>query len=289
MATITTNRNRWQLFLGLVFTASVATQGCSPLGGPDSQGGSLDEMTAADATAGFKDFTAGLIADDGAGTGSIDAGVVDLSDDVVVEIEDLQFEFRSGRISDSQFGTSVQDVIGDDASTFAFAGFDMYGGPFRYAPTNYMTELLDLTEEQSQAADVIFYERHNAVEAARDSAKEAIRDLLTPAQLSAIGSRTRTTTAGAGFFFRRLPGGQALSDEQRAAITEIRRDLRAKVRGLHEEAREAFLELLTEEQLALLIRIENPGVDDLEMGDDQNPKIDHVENPEIGDENPAVE
>lgn len=258
MATTTTNRNRWQLFLGLVFAASVATQGCSPLGAPDSQGGSLEEMTATDATAGFKEFAAGLIANDGAGNGSIDAGVVDLSDDVVVQIEDLQNEFRRGLISDSQFGTSVQDVIGDDAPTFAFAGFDMYGGPFRYPLTNYLTELLHLTEEQSQAADVIFNDLHNAVEAERDIAHEAIGKVLTPEQLAAIARRTRTTTAGPGFFLRRLSGELALSDEQRAAIASIRDGLRSTVRTLHENARAEFLALLTKEQLEILEGIEHP-------------------------------
>lgn len=257
-----TNGTRWQLLLGLVLTASVAMQGCSPLGAPNAQQGSLEEMTATDATAGFKEFTAGLIADDRAGTGSIDVGVVELSDEVIVEIEDLQFEFRQGLVTVSQFGTSVQDVIGDDAPTFAFAGFDMYGGPFRYSATNRLAKLLDLTEEQSQATDVIFNDLHNAIESEQQIAQQAIGNLLTPEQRAAIARRTRTSGAGAGFFLRRLPDELALSDEQRAEITSIRQGLRAKVHTLHQNARQAFLDLLTSEQLEILDGIEHPQLDE---------------------------
>ncbi len=258
MATTMTNGNRMHLFLGLVLAASLAMQGCAPLGGPDSQSGSLDEMTATDVTSGFKDFTTELIADGEAGAGSIDAGAVDLSDDMVVEIENLQFEFHQGLISDSQFATSIQDVIRDDAANFAFAGFEMAGGPFRYEQTTIMTELLDLTEEQSQAMDVIYNDLHNAVDAEREIAHDAIRDLLTPEQLAAILTRTVTTTQGPGFFARRLHGGLGLSAAVRAAITEIRQDLRATVHKLQESARMAFLNLLTEDQQRLLDSIEHP-------------------------------
>ncbi len=258
MATTMTNGNRMHLFLGLVLAASLAMQGCAPLGGPDSQGGSLDEMTATEATAGFKDFTAELVADDAEGTGSLDAGFADLSDDVVVAIEDLEFEFRSGIISDSDFGTSVRDVIGDDAPTFAFAGFDMNGGPFRFAATSFLTDLLDLTEEQSQATDVIFNDLHNAIDDARASAREAMRDILTSEQVTAVGQRTRSGSGGMGFFDRRLSPAFALSDNQRAEILSIRQGLRLEIHMLHKDARLAFLDLLTEEQARVLDGLEHP-------------------------------
>ena len=264
MPTTMTNRNRWQLFLGLVFAAGVATPGCSPFGASNAQNGALDEITATDATAGFRDFTAELIADDGSGSGSIDAEIVDLSDDVVVAIEDLQFDFNRGLISDSQFGTGVQDVIGDDASTFAFAGFDMAGGPFRFERTSRLTELLGLTDEQAAATDVILNDLHNAIAALRDELENSIDAVMTDAQKVAVRRRARSGSGHPGFFGRRLGPEQALTDAQSASITPMRRELRRAVRALHVEAREAFRDLLTEEQLRILDNFERAEIADID-------------------------
>jgi Spy/CpxP family protein refolding chaperone len=99
----------------------------------------------------------------------------------------------------------------------------------------------------------------------REAHDKIINEVLTEEQRSQRDQML--TDRGAGPFgrtvFGQLPAVQRLTnvlnltEEQQAEIETIRADLRAAVRARHEEARESFLALLTEEQLAVLDRMEN--------------------------------
>lgn len=132
-----------------------------------------------------------------------------------------------------------------------FAGFSFYGSPFGYQMDGRATAFLELTEEQQTAAEEIFELAHEDIEALREAAHDEIRALLTEEQLAILDEAE--ASAGEG---RRGPGRLAdeleLTEEQQGAIDEIRTELRDAIQARHEQARDEFLDLLTDEQLEKL-------------------------------------
>lgn len=120
--------------------------------------------------------------------------------------------------------------------------------------------LLDLTDEQRQAAEEIRQAEREDVEALWAAADEDVRALLTEEQLAIYDELPRLMPGGghgppsvqaAGprdplpdFLAEKL----GLSEEQQTAVEEVLTTLRAATEARRKEAREAFLALLTDEQ-----------------------------------------
>lgn len=122
---------------------------------------------------------------------------------------------------------------------------------------------LDLTDEQRQAAEEIRQAEREDVEALWAAADEDIRALLTAEQLAIYDELPPLMPGGHGPPPARaadprdpLPDFVAeklgLSEEQQTAVEEVLTTLRAATAARREEAREAFLALLTDEQRAQL-------------------------------------
>jgi Spy/CpxP family protein refolding chaperone len=126
---------------------------------------------------------------------------------------------------------------------------------------------LDLTDEQQQAADQIFQAERDDIDALRAAAQEDIRALLTEEQLALFDELPPLPPGGGdchgpggpmgfaghgGTLTDRLTEDLELSEEQQAAVDEILTTLQAAVQARHEQARDEFLALLTDEQLAQL-------------------------------------
>lgn len=120
--------------------------------------------------------------------------------------------------------------------------------------------LLDLTDEQRQAAEEIRQSEREDVEALWAAADEDIRALLTEEQLAIYdelpplmpGPGHGPPPEQAGGRHDPLPDILAeelgLSEEQQTAVEEILTTLRTAIEARQDEAREAFLALLTDEQ-----------------------------------------
>ncbi|MBN2559381.1 MAG: hypothetical protein JXQ75_00420 [Phycisphaerae bacterium] len=234
----------------------------------------LNQLTVGDLVSGFVDFA------DGAFSGAGMPVACGLTDDQLAEIESLQAQLDSGEISETAFCDAVHEIIGDRGAGVPFAGFSFYGGPFGHRMDGGAAHALDLTDEQRIAAEEIFQRAHDDIDALRDAAHDEIRSLLTEEQLAILdeigmspggcvgfsgpgmlgrGGAASPVRHGAmgiggrsGFGPGRLADELQLTEEQRIAIEEIRAELRDAVQARHEEARDEFLSLLTDEQLAEL-------------------------------------
>jgi len=105
---------------------------------------------------------------------------------------------------------------------------------------------------------------HEDIDALRDAAHEEIRALLTEEQLAMLDELAPPMRAGmpfpmprphmgfgnhGGFAQDRFAEELQSTEEQEAAIDAIRTELEEAVRARHEQARDEFLALLTDEQL----------------------------------------
>lgn len=240
-----------------------------------------------DAVAGTTDVAAaGGDAADASG-GALDRG---LTDDERMQIETLQMQLDSGAITAEAFAAQVDAILGDRAPFAAFGGLEFFGSPFGQRIRGLVAGLLGLTDEQLAEVRAIFERTHSQIRALRLTALARIRLQLTDEQRTRLDRLRAERFAsirdeapfppgalrGRGFlpgrpgehrghdairerirgFFERLADVLELSDEQRLAIQRIREQLRADVKAAHATARDAFLALLTDEQRALLERIE---------------------------------
>lgn len=247
--------------LALVLLAA-GMQGCTPQGADTTLGEVLNEVTIGDLVEGFQQF-----ADDLAADGAPVFAGVPLTDEQLGQIEAFQARFQLGLMDRLEFGRQTREAMGDRAPHRAFAGFGFFGGPLGTAHHGEIAGPLELTEEQRTAAREIYDALHADIHSLRDVAHEEIRALLTEEQQALLDERKSDAmdTMSRAFrgpgrphrFARRLAETLELTEEQQTAIADIRETLRASVRERHEQAREAFLALLTPEQLALLEGIEH--------------------------------
>jgi Spy/CpxP family protein refolding chaperone len=216
----------------------------------------LNQLTVSDLVQGFQDF-----AQQTAGDGL----TAQLTSDQQAQLEDLQNQFDNGDITAEEFADQVMDIIGDVAPGHAFAGRGMLGGPFRGHSSMSPQDALDLTDEQIEQAKEIFDHLHDDIGTLRENAHEQILALLTEDQRATL-DELQSTPFGKHRPGRMGPGGGlielggfglplladelSLTEEQQAAIEQIRTDLRIAVEVRHQQARDEFRAILSEEQLA---------------------------------------
>lgn len=245
----------------------------------------LSQITIGDLVQAFNDFMAG------AGN----EGVA-LTEDQQSELRGLQGQLDSGAITEAEFEDQAQVIAG-------FQGHmggrpSLLGGRFHEGP---LTGDLALTEEQRTQAQEIFQAAHDDIKALRQTAQDDIyNNVLTDEQRATLDELRANhrplmegdDAAARGFgrgpgpgggrgpafgrrpFRDRLAEALDLTDEQQTQIDEIRAQLREDVRARHEQAREEFRAILTDEQLAALDEfIANhpmPGHDDSDETDSDN-------------------
>jgi len=216
----------------------------------------LNQLTAGDLADAFERFRSGISGD---ADRSLAAG---LSDDQRAEIEDLQRRLDAGEITQEQFIAGVIDVLQDTTPSSPFAGFRFLGSPFSAGGVNDFADLLGLSAEQRQEGLLIYRLLHGDIGDVRATAKDEIRALLSAQQRAMLDQLSSELLdrvgvpdeqrAGAQLAFDLLILRLGLTFDQQAQIESVREDARAVVEQLHVAAREEFLALLGEEQLALL-------------------------------------
>ncbi|MGE3182928.1 MAG: Spy/CpxP family protein refolding chaperone [Phycisphaerae bacterium] len=259
----------------------------------------LNQVTAEDVVAGFEDFAARI---DGS---TAEADAVLLGDEIASAIDELQEAFDSGELDGVSFELAVQEVIGRRHGGDAFVGADFFGGPFGHHFGRRLVRLLDLTDDQVAATRDIFDMLHSDIRALRRQARVDIRAVLTEDQLAELdsysGDDENADSADDGrddnratarhrhphrpHVFIRILRMLDLTDDQIAAIRDIRQQLRMDVRALHQAAREDFLALLTQEQLDILERIRDVHMDD--EGDDNSDDSNDADDDDSSDDDTA--
>jgi Spy/CpxP family protein refolding chaperone len=102
-----------------------------------------------------------------------------LSADELAQLQTLQAQLAAGAITQDEFVTQIQSILGDAAAT-GTSGTDNHGGPRH----GHLAGLLNLTTDQQTQADAIFAAAETDIRALRDEAREQIRALLTTEQLA---------------------------------------------------------------------------------------------------------
>lgn len=250
-------------------TATTATTGAN----------AMSSVVAGDVAEAYRDF----VADAGTARGIHDAPA-GLSDGERAQIEDLRAQLDDGTITAEQFATSVDAILGDHFASGAFAGREFFGAAFPRAILHRLADRLGLTDEQLASARTIFQDTHSQIrlatletlanirlqlsdeqraelDALRADHFAAIREQLPPPARPAIGRGARGARLAAGRermheFFDALADKLALTDDQRTTIQGMRDELRAKIKELHQAARDQFRALLTDDQKAILDQIE---------------------------------
>ncbi len=249
----------------------------------------LSQITIGDLVQAFNDFMAGA-GNEGAA----------LTEDQQSELRTLQGQLDSGSITEAEFEDQAQAIAGLHGHMGGRPS--LLGGRFHEGP---LTGDLALTEEQQTQAQEIFQAAHDDIAALRQAAQDDIyNNVLTDEQRAtldelranhqplmedeAAGDDSAERVFGRGFgpgggrgpafgrrpFRDRLAELLDLTDEQQTQIDEIRAQLREDVQARHEQARDEFRAILTDEQLAALDEfIANhpmPGHDDSDVTDSDN-------------------
>ncbi len=251
--------------LALFLTMGVGAPGCDTNFTLDTTLGEiLDQVTVGDVVEAFQRFASNVGADSGFGPAALSA-------EQLSQLEDLQGRLNSGEITQEQFAVEIRGLIGDRAPNAAFGGFAFFGGPLGSRMRGPMAGPLDLSDEQLELAHAIFEQLHSDIRDLRSQSHDDIRAVLTDEQLAALdqlradragrglprGLRHRPDRGSAGGrFFDRLAEELGLSEAQIAEITQLREDLRSAVETRHQQARDEFRNLLTDEQLEILDEIE---------------------------------
>jgi len=224
----------------------------------------LSVLTSGDLASAFDQFVG--TANDGFQRGGHHAG---LTAEQLAEIESLQAQLNDGTIDENAFDEQVRALLGDSAPTLAFGGFGFGGSPFGMNHSFGMADPLDLTEEQQAQADEIFEQLHADIADLRSTAHEDIQAVLTDEQLALLpeisterfGFRHRGFGGprpggfgfeGEGTFSDRFAEALGLTDAQQSSIDDIREKLRTTIMDRHMEARDAFVTILTADQLETL-------------------------------------
>lgn len=220
----------------------------------------LNQVTVGDVTKGFRYFVGALD-----GRPELREGIIDLTVGQIVQIEELQGLLDTFGLTEEEFAALVRVVLGDVSPTTALAGFDFFGAPFGSEVGDMEASPLALTPEQRDQISEIVTQRRSDVQAAREQTHRHIVAALTEEQvagLRAAGLEEFDFTID-GYdpppeqpFFERLAEALGLADEQVVEIEAEREELRNSVAAVHEEAREAFMNVLTDAQLEALEQIE---------------------------------
>jgi len=264
------------LGLGLLIGAN----GCNTVVTPDTTIGELlDQITVGDVVEAFQAFAAEASV---GGPGGLHGA--SLTTDQRAQIEALQAQVSEGTISDEDFQSQVQAIIGDAGPGVAFVGFDFFGSPFGFGDRRFGAEPLDLTEEQREQARDIFTQLHDDIRTLRDAAHDRIRNEVLTEEQRATLDEMQMNRSGAGFgrvarfggfgsmmgsgmgrhrgdrqFSERFAAALELTEEQQTQIETIRSELRAAIEARHQQARDEFRAILTPEQLAILDAGETDG------------------------------
>jgi len=99
-----------------------------------------------------------------------------LTSDQLTQLQSLKDQLSAGEITEDEFVTQVQAILGDDASDATTGRKGAHHGN--------LDSLLDLTADQQTQAQAIFDTAETDVRALRDDAREQIRALLTEEQLA---------------------------------------------------------------------------------------------------------
>ncbi len=234
------------------------------------EGDALDQLTIGDLVVGFQQFASSIPED-----GIINAPF--LTTEQQLEIEALQESLNVGEISQEEFGDAVREIIGDLLPGRAFVGFGAWGGPFGIRPRGDVLIDLELTDEQKEQAQLIFEQLQDVILTRRDEMHQAFLEILTDEQLAVLEGIENPTFGGfrggrrfgGGFlsmgmmqlgvpadkrvsFGDRLAEFLSLADEQQVSLAELRDALRDDVQLFHEQARDAFVDLLTPEQVGII-------------------------------------
>ena len=245
----------------------------------------LNQLTVSDLVAGFQQYA------DQLGSVSTAAAPVQLTSDQQQQLEGLQAQLDSGQITQQEFATQVDNIIGDAAPTAAFGGFGFGGGPFAQTPGFEAADPLNLTDAQVQQAQDISQRLHDDLQKLRQNAHDQILAVLTPEQQAQLdqlfpqpagASRASGASGPSGplmppphrfgmhgremgmpgggpeSFSQDLTGQLQLTAAQQTQIEQIRTDLRNAVQARHQQARDEFRAILTPEQLAILDQMEQP-------------------------------
>ncbi len=220
----------------------------------------LNQITVGDAAAGFRFFAGAL-----EGRPELAEEIIGLTFDQIARVEELQALLDTFGITEEQFAGMVRVVLGDGSPASALAGFEFFGTPFGTIVGDGRAEGLALTPEQREQIREIVLQRQSGVQSAREQTHGAILEVLTEEQLAALreaGLRDFDFTPD-GYdplperpFFERLAEALELTDEQVTQIEAQREELQISVENVHWEARDAFLDVLTEAQREALERIE---------------------------------
>jgi len=242
----------------------------------------LNQLTVSDLITGFQQYANqfGQVAAAGQQTS--------LTSEQQQQIEDLQGQLDSGQITQQEFATQVNGLIGSTDPNVASGGFCVCAGPFGQPSELPAADPLSLTDAQKQQAQDIFQRLHDDIQTLRQDAHTQILAVLTPdqqAQLDQLfpqpagasgasgpsgplmppphrfGMRGREMGMRGGgpeSFSQYLTGQLQLTDAQQTQIEQIRTNLRAAVQARHQQARDEFRAILTPEQLAILDQMEQP-------------------------------
>ncbi len=256
----------------------------------------LNQLTVSDLVQGFEAYANQVVTDGAAagaadGNAAMPPETPPLTADQQAQLEDLQGQLDRGEITQEQFAQQVQTLIGDASPGYAFAGTDMLGGPFLGDPVMGLADVLQLTDEQRQQADDIFTRLHTDIDTLRQNAQDQIKTVLTADQLAKLDELQSQPPPGpppggpGGCHMGPPPGDQGavaqppdqdpnavpdpavdtwtrladelqMTDDQQAAIEQIRTDLQDAVQARHQQARDEFRAILTSDQLAVLDQAE---------------------------------
>lgn len=190
----------------------------------------LNQMTIGDLVAGFQQFVTQLDQANSMGPqGSLTA-------DQMQQIQDLQSKLDSGQITEQDFETQVNAIIGNAAPHFVF------GGPFARGPRYDLAQALNLTAAQKQQAQDVFQRAHDDIQKLQQDAQAKILAVLTPDQETQLNQGAEVQ----------------LTDAQGTQIDQIRTDLRTAVQARHQQARDEFRAILTADQQAIFDKLEPP-------------------------------
>jgi Spy/CpxP family protein refolding chaperone len=245
----------------------------------------LNQITVSDLIAGFQQFAGGMGM----------AQLPSLTADQVQQIQDLQAQVDQGQITQADFATQVNSIIGATLPAGMMANLDVCGGPFGLQMGTGTAALLNLTDAQRQQELDITQRLHDDIQKLRQDAHDKILAVLTPEQqalLTQISQGRSSPTSqpiglgmngqglgmgmgmgtgmgmGAGtgvmngtmqgMLFQDIATQLQLTDDQKAQIQQIRADLRTAVQARHQQARDEFLAILTPEQQAILNQQQQP-------------------------------
>lgn len=191
---------------------------------------------------------------------------LNLSDEQRAQLDALRAQVEAGEITPEEAHDSAREIIGE-------SGMMPPGGPGEFGrqpgPGGRVFAELNLTDEQRTQAEAIREQAHADIKALHEAARAETRALLTEEQQALFdelpppgpphgpgGRGPGHPPEGENPMLDRLTEELGLSAEQQAAIGTIMETTHTNIKARHDQAREAFRAILTEEQLAKLDEFE---------------------------------